>query len=111
MKKFLVNKRRLTWIAFSLGVIILSGAIAPAITHASTIIRSKSNIANNRMIVISSTINQPNAPDGGHVLLLNTETGELWDYSYKALTGNALPKYVSTMQEPGEAVIVNLKYR
>ena len=105
----MTKKRK--WAVITVGVVLFIITIAPAISKASGILKSKSNISNNRLLVISSTITQPAAPDGGHLLLLDTETGEIWDYSYKSLTGNALPKYVSTMQSPGDPVLLEQKYR
>jgi hypothetical protein len=105
-----MNKTRLAWSVVIIAAIILIIAVPPAIIHAATTIK-KSNIANNRLIVISTTVGQPAAPDGGHVLLLDTDSGEIWDYSYKSLTGAALPKYVSTLQNLGDSVLVEQKYK
>ncbi len=100
--------RRLTLVA--VGFVILIVMVIPATIYATTIIKSKSNIANNRPIVLSTTLSQANATDGGRLLLLDTETGEIWEYSYKSLTGGAPPKYVSTMQGVGDPVLVEQKY-
>jgi hypothetical protein len=106
-----MNKTRLAWSVVIIAAIILIIAALPGIIHAATIVKSKSNVANNRLMVISTTVGQPAAPDGGHVLLLDTDSGEIWDYSYKSLTGTALPKYVSTLQNLGDSVLVEQKYK
>jgi hypothetical protein len=106
-----MNTKKVVWASLGVVVVVLVVVFVPAIVRASTVVRSKSNICNNRAVVISSTVNQPNAPDGGHLWLLDTETGVIWDYSVKALSGSAQPKYVGTMQYLGDPAIIEQKYK
>lgn len=104
-----MNKRHATILAIA-AVIILIAASVPGIVRASTVVRSRSNIANNRLVVIGTTLGQANVPDGGAVTLIDNESGEIWTYSAKALAGNAPPKYVGTIDNVGEPARIDSRY-
>ena len=103
MKK---NVLRIAAVVVSLVIVI----VAARSIHAGVIARSKQNICNN-FVVIGSTMGQPGAPEGGHVLLMDTCSGETWDYSAKALAGAAAPRYVSTIRDVGDMAQIDPRYK
>ena len=105
-----MNKRRTIIAVLAAALVSLICAITPVVVRATTIKRSKSNIANNRIVVIGTTLGQPNAPDGGQVTLLDNETGEVWRYTPKALAGSATATYLGTIDDFGEPGRIDTRY-
>ena len=97
--------KKILWVLVTLAIVVLIGAAATS--RATTIIKSKSNIANNRLLVISSS---PDLPERGNLVLMDQETGQFWVYSAKALVGQQPPKYLGTVVTLGESVVVEARY-
>lgn len=84
-----------------------------------TIIRSKSNITNNRMaapigesgpgpgdaVVICESCKFSGMPEEGYLVLMDNQTGEMWAYSDDAVVGKANPVYVGTLQAVGKPIV------
>lgn len=80
--------------------------------YGTTIIKSKSNICNNRtvkpvaspIVICASCAIQggPGNPEEGYLILMDSENGEMYAYSDAALMGNAPPVYISTFAGVGK---------
>ena len=91
--------------------------------HATTIIKSKSNIANNRsanheigegdsgpgdVVVLCQSCDLAIAArrDKSHLILMDNQTGDVYAYDDEALLGKADPVYVATLERVGKRLIV-----
>jgi hypothetical protein len=98
-------------------VSIIAIAMGPRI-HASTVVRSRSNISNNRLLpgsgipdvlVLCESCTFPGLPDEPHLVLMNRETGDIFAYSDEAVVGKADPVYLSTLSSFGKRPVVKPK--
>lgn len=83
-----------------------------------TVVRSKSNITNNRaampigeskrgpwdVVVLSCSGTYPGLPEEGHLVLMDSQTGEIWAYSDAAVVGKAAPVHLGTLTAVGEPI-------
>ncbi|MEA2342002.1 MAG: hypothetical protein QOF63_171 [Thermoanaerobaculia bacterium] len=88
----------------------------PQRSQATTIIKSKSNIANNReagpnqnsgpgtVVLLCQSCTFVGLPDEGHLVLMDSVTGDIWAYSDAAVVGDADPLYVGTMTALGKRI-------
>jgi hypothetical protein len=88
----------------------------PQGSQATTIIKSKSNIANNRdagpnktsglgtVVTLCQSCTFDGLPDEGHLVLMDTVTGDIWAYSDAAVVGDDDPIYVGTMTALGKRI-------
>jgi hypothetical protein len=85
---------------------------------ATTIIKSKSNIANNRaapigdpasgpgdVVVLCSSCAYPPMPEEGCLILMDNQTGEIWAYCDNAVVGLEDPKYLGKLTRVGKRII------
>jgi hypothetical protein len=105
---------------------MLTGAVAILVfvvprSDGTTIIRSKSNISNNRMaspigegqpgpsdaVVICESCKFSGMPEQGYLVLMDSQTGEIWAYSDDAVVGKADPEYVGTLLAVGKRIVRN----
>jgi hypothetical protein len=100
-----MDKKKIIWALVTIAVVVLVGASATS--RAATIVKSKSNVSNNRLLVISSS---PDLPERGNLVLMDQNTGELWLYPAKALIGQQPPKYLGTVVTLGESVVIEGRY-
>lgn len=42
---------------------------------------------------------------GGHMILMDPRSGDIWAYSPRAITGEGAPVYLGTLQEVGRPVV------
>jgi hypothetical protein len=95
-----------------LAVSLVSLALVVPRIYGTTIIKSKSNICNNRtitpvalpIVICQSCAIQsgPGKPEEGYLILMDSESGEMFAYSDAALMGNEPPKYISTFAGVGK---------
>jgi len=86
-------------------------------THAATIVRSKSNIANNRsapigdphsgsgdVIVRCESCSYPPMPEEGCLILMDSQTGEIWAYCDDAVVGGKPPLFLGKLKKVGAKI-------
>lgn len=84
--------------------------------YGTTIVKSKSNICNNRtitpvalpIVICTSCAIQsaPGKPEEGYLILMDSENGKVFAYSDAALLGKEPPKYVSTFGGVGQTFFI-----
>jgi hypothetical protein len=93
--------------------------LAPAGSHASSVVKSKSNIANNRsaapigesksgpwdVVVLCESCTFPGLPEDGHLVLMDSQTGQIWAYSNPAVVGQADPICLGTLPAVGKRIV------
>ena len=93
--------------------------LAPKRASASTILKSKSNISNNRMasqigkspagpwdaIVLCESCAYPPMPEEGCLILMDNQTGEIYAYCDDAMTGKAKPRHIGKLTAVGEPIV------
>lgn len=112
-----MSKKRLVLASLVLAVSLVTlGFVVPRI-YGSTIIRSKSNISNNRtgghpvpvpiVICASCTIQGgPGKPEEAYLILMDSENGKMFGYSDKAVMGQEAPVYISTFAGVGASFFI-----
>jgi hypothetical protein len=55
-------------------------------------------------IVICSSCAYAGMPREGHLVLMDSRTGQIWAYSDEALVGRAAPTYVGTLDAVGKTI-------
>jgi hypothetical protein len=111
----------------SIAFLLTAAALAVAFTtivmvkraNATTIIKSKSNIANNRsakpigtsasgpwdVVVLCSSCGYPPAtPEEGCLILMDSQTGEIWAYCDDTIASGKPPIYLGTFQSVGKPI-------
>jgi hypothetical protein len=110
-------------IAFLLAAVVLTVAFTAlfVVKHASatTIIKSKSNIANNRsaspigssapgpwdvVVLCSSCGYPPVTPEEGCLILMDSQTGEIWAYCDDTIASGKPPLHLGTFQAVGKPI-------
>jgi hypothetical protein len=56
------------------------------------------------MIVICSSCAFPGLPQQGHIILMDSKTGDIWAYSDKAIIGKEKPVYIGTLTTLGQMI-------
>jgi len=98
--------------------LIVSFLIAPKNTLAATIVKSKSNVANNRtaspigeshpgpwdVVPLCSSCAYPGMPEEGCLIVMDSQTGEIWAYCDEAVIGKADPKYLGKFIAVGKRI-------
>ena len=89
-------------------------------TQGTAIIRSKSNICNNRralpmgggpesgpgdVVVLCESCTYPGLPEEGCLVLMDNQTGEIWAYSDDAVVGNVEPKFLGRLPAVGKRML------
>jgi hypothetical protein len=106
----------ISWSVLLVVAFMLMALLAPIESHATIIIRSKSNIANNRQIpgqasgpgnvvVFCDSCTYAGLPEEGHLILMDNETGDIFAYSDSAMVGKEDPVYVGTISAVGKRII------
>lgn len=107
--------------AIASAVIVLVGMsflLVPASSHAAGIVKSKSNVANNRaaapigesvpgpwdVVVLCSSCAYPGMPEEGCLILMDSQTGDIWAYCDEAVIGKADPKHLGRLIAPGKRI-------
>src|SRR4051812_46752521 len=83
-------------------------------SQASAILKSKSNISNNitltqksgpgTVIMLCESCSFAGLPEEGHLILMDSLTGDIWAYSDPAVVGDADPVYVGTLSALGKRI-------
>ncbi len=55
-------------------------------------------------IVICSSCAYPGMPREGHLVLMDSRTGQIWAYSDDAVVGRTAPTYVGTLDAVGKTI-------
>jgi hypothetical protein len=55
--------------------------------------------------VLCSSCSFSGLPQEGHIILMDTKTGEIWAYSDGAMTGKEKPVYLGTLAALGQPVV------
>ncbi len=108
-------------IALSAGIVLLtvSFLFVSENVHAAGIVKSKSNVANNRtatpigesrsgpwdVIPLCSSCAYPGMPEEGCLILMDSQTGEIWAYCDEAVVGKAKPKYLGKLIAVGKEIV------
>lgn len=94
-------------------------AMLVILVQGTAIVRSKSNISNNRRaspfggspesgpgdaVVLCSSCTYPGLPEEGCLILMDNQTGEIWAYCDNAVVGNAAPQFLGTFAAVGKPV-------
>ena len=92
--------------------------LVPQRSHAAGIVKSKSNVANNRtapigafasgpgdVVVLCSSCAYPPMPEEGCLILMDNQTGEIWAYCDRAVIGEEDPKYLGRLTKVGQKII------
>jgi len=99
-------------------VAVMLGALAPSGSHAAAIVRSRSNISNNRsaspigesksgpgdVVVLCESCSYPGLPEEGHLILMDNQTGMICAYSDLAVVGQADPKCFARFRAVGQRI-------
>jgi guanyl-specific ribonuclease Sa len=94
-------------------------SVAPRSSQGTTIIRSKSNTSNNRTaspigegpsgpsdtIVICESCKLSGMPEQAYLVLMDSQTGEMYAYSDDAVVGNAEPVFLGRLPAIGKRVL------
>ena len=84
-----------------------------------TVVKSKSNICNNRaaapigesayfpgdVVVLCESATFPGLPEEGHVVMMNNQNGCIYVYSDNAILGKEDPVYIGRLPAPGMRII------
>src|SRR5437870_3346406 len=86
----------------------------PKDSQASAILKSKSNISNNRQIgqtsgpgtaiLLCESCSFDGLAEESHLILMDSLTGDVWAYSDAAVVGQADPVYVGTLSAVGKRI-------
>jgi hypothetical protein len=55
--------------------------------------------------VLCSSCSLPGLPEEGHLILMDTKTGDIWAYGDAAMIGKAQPVYIGTLSALGKPVV------
>jgi hypothetical protein len=110
-------------VAFLITAVVLISALTAVLVgqraNATTIIKSKSNIANNRsavpigssasgpwdvVVLCSSCGYPPVTPEEGCLILMDSQTGEIWAYCDDAIASGKPPLHLGTFQAVGKPI-------
>lgn len=56
------------------------------------------------VVVVCSSCAYPGLPREGHLILMDSRTGQIWAYSDEAMVGRTAPTYVGTLDAVGKTV-------
>lgn len=106
-----MSKKSLVLASVILVVSLVTLAFVVPRIYGTTIVKSKSNICNNRtvapvalpIVICASCSIQggPGKPEEGYLILMDSESGEMYGYSDAAVMGKAAPEYISTFAGVG----------
>jgi len=112
----MARSRNFTFALFPVIIVLVGFLCIPTDIQAATIVKSKSNVSNNReaglnqtsgpatIIVLCESCTFPGLPEESHLVLMDRLTGDMWAYSDAAVVGDADPIYVGTMSVLGKRV-------
>lgn len=106
------------WMLPMLTLAMLLVTLTPQGSHASSVVKSKSNIANNRnasqiwdsksgpgdVVVLCESCSYPGFPEEGHLILMDNQTGIICAYSDPAVIGQAEPKCFGRLRAVGQRI-------
>ena len=111
-----MSKKSLVLASVVLAVSLVTLAFVVPRIYGTTIVKSKSNICNNRtvkpvalpiMICASCAIQGgPGKPEDGYLILMDSENGKVYGYSDRALMGQEGPVYISTFAGVGQSFFI-----
>ena len=107
-----MSKKSVVFVSVILVVTLVILALVVPRIYGTAILKSKSNIASNRTagpvpapIVICESCNFADMPEQGYLVLMDSETGDVFAYSDAAVIGKEAPKYVSTFTGVGKPFV------
>jgi len=111
-----MSKKSLVLASPVLAVSLVTLAFLVPRIYGTTIIKSKSNICNNRtvkpvaspIVICASCAIQggPGKPEEGYLILMDSESGKMFGYSDKAVMGQEAPVYISTFAGVGGSFFI-----
>lgn len=104
-----MRKKSLLFVSVTfVGTLAIFAFVVPRV-NGTFIIKSKSNISNNRTagavaapIVICASCSIVGMPEESYLILMDSQNGEVWAYSDPAVIGQAAPVYLSTFTGVGK---------
>ena len=111
-----MTKKSLVLVSVVFVVSLITLAFVVPRIYGTTIIKSKSNICNNRtrtpvtapIVICESCAIQggPGKPEEGYLILMDSESGKVYGYSDQAVMGQEAPLYISTYAGVGNKFFV-----